>query len=323
MTVQERSSRRQIAITLLVFPLVGPTAAALTIAVPLALLGLFTLGPGGLLYYLFLAAWWLPGMYKLLAPPFLLAGVFVAFAGAIVTRPSILVAFIAAELAFSVYFAFWLLVPGGVEAVVFDYAKVWSVFRGQPWSVLIILVATAACWLLIRALDTRGPQAIPDPGSSDRAAKWKVLWGVAATVIGAMTLAAVFAISARSTATAWKDCTEGDAEDALRGCTVILDRAADESTEKRVAAYLRRGHFRENLKTTSPAPFADYSEVTRLAPDRAEGYGRRRLAYARRDEHDGACRSRHGAAAGYECLSSDTLRRVVHLRGGRRRAGKQ
>jgi tetratricopeptide (TPR) repeat protein len=288
MSGQERPSRRRLVIgPVLVFPLVGPAAAALTVAAPLALLGLFTLGPGGLAYYALLAAWWLPGMYKLLAPPFLLTGIFVALAGIFAARLSIVVALIAAELAFSTYFALWLLIPGGVEIVAPDYANLWAGFRGTPWSVLLVLVATAVCWRLARAMDAGGSQALPDISSSRRAARWEAPGGVAAVVVGAAALATVLFLSARSPATAWKDCTEGNYEDALRGCTVIVGRAADESPERRATAYLRRGSAREGYSQDLTGAIADYSEAIRLAPDRAEAYGRRGLAYARRGETDG------------------------------------
>ena len=316
MTGQERPHAAGSAIgPVLVFPLVGPAAVALTMAAPLALLGLFTLGPGGLLYYLFLAGWWMPGLYRLLAPPFLLTGIFIALAGVIVARPSIIVALAAAEFAFSAYFGFWLLIPGGVEMVAPDYANLWAGFRVTPWSVVVVLIATAACWGLTRKMETRGSQALPDLSSSERAARWEVLGGVAATVVGAAALAAVLAVSARLPATAWKDCTEGNYEDRFRGCTAIIERAADESAERRATAYLRRGSAREDVNQDVAGAIADYSEAIRLAPDRAEAYGRRGLAYARRGEHDGTIADLDTALKlDPDVLSPDTYR-VFRARG--------
>jgi tetratricopeptide (TPR) repeat protein len=285
----ERPSSRRLAIApLFVFPLIGPAAVALTMAAPLAILGLFTLGPGGLLYYLFLGGWWLPGLYKLLAPPFVLTGIFVALAGVTVARPSIIIALIAAEFAFTAYFAFWLLIPGGVEMVAPDYANLWAGFRKTPWSVVLVLIATAGCWFLTRARDPNGSQALPDLSAPKRGARWNALAGVAAMVVGAAALVAVLAISARLPATAWKDCNEGTYEDRFRGCTAIIERAADESAERRATAYLRRGSAREDVNQDLAGAVADYSEAIRLAPDRAEAYGRRGLAYARQGEFDGA-----------------------------------
>lgn len=158
-------------IPLLVYPLVGPAAVALVIAVPLAILGLFILGPGGLVYYLFLAAWWLPGLYKLLGPPFLLTRIGVALAGLFVPQRSIILALIAAELAFSLYFGIWILIPGGVEIVAPDYANFSAGIRGSPWSVLFVLAATAVCWFVMRKLERSGSQARPDSSRTKSAAR--------------------------------------------------------------------------------------------------------------------------------------------------------
>jgi tetratricopeptide (TPR) repeat protein len=285
---QERPSRRRVSVgPVLVYPLFGPAAMGLTMAVPLAILGLFTLGPGGLLYYVILAGWWLPGLYKLFAPPFLLTGIFIGLTGVFITRwSSIIVAMIAAELAFSAYFGIWLLIPGEVEAVAPDYAKLWPSLRGSPASVLPVLTATAGCWFLMRAIERGGSPAICEPSDPAYAARWRPRGGVAAMVIGAAGLAAVFAGTGRSPAIAWKECTEGSGEDRIRGCTIIVERVAEESAQRRATAHLRRGSAYDNFNQPSPRAIADFSAAISLAPQLAEAHARRGLAYARTGEYD-------------------------------------
>jgi tetratricopeptide (TPR) repeat protein len=113
-----------------------------------------------------------------------------------------------------------------------------------------------------------------------------------AVVLGAVGLAAVLwavlgAIN-RNPATAWKDCTQGGWEDRMRGCTVIVEHAADEPVDRRVTAYIRRGLAYEVLGQDLAKAIADYSEAIHLDPLVPEAYGPRGLAYARRGEDDQA-----------------------------------
>jgi tetratricopeptide (TPR) repeat protein len=261
-----------------VYPLIGPGALVLTMAVPLAVIGLFVLGPGGLLYYFLLAGWWLPGLYALFAPPFLLTGILVALAGWIGGRFSLLAAVAATEVAFLAYFAFWYLLPGGIGIFFFDYANLWGSFSRNPWTGIFVLPGTVASWYVLRRL-RHGAARPPTASIGEKA----VLVGIAA--IAAAGLGYVLTAHTRIPAVAWKDCLGGDFRDAIRGCTAIVDAGADQPVERRVTAYLRRGSAHENNRDFKRA-VADYSEAIRLDPSNAGAHVRRALAYASLGDDD-------------------------------------
>jgi lipoprotein NlpI len=273
---------------LIVFPLIGPALAVLVVAVPLALVSLFTPGPGGLLYFLFLGGWWIPGFYSLLAPPFFVTGILVALAGLVIRRFLLVVALVAAEFAFLAYFAFWHWLQSGAETSVPDYANLRSGFFGTAGSVLLVLVATAGCWLVLRFIKASAPQIASSPADAAPPSRWEIPVLAVALVAGAAGLAAMLAANARLPATAWRDCTQGGYDDRIRGCTVIVERPADESTGRRVTAYLRRGSAYQDLNRDLALAIADYTEAIRLDPLVAEGYGGRGLAYARLSRDDEA-----------------------------------
>jgi Tfp pilus assembly protein PilF len=271
--------------SLVVFPLIGPAAVALMVAGPLALLGLLTLGPGGLLYYLFLAGWWLPGLYALFGPPFFCTGVLVALAGFTLRRSSLLLALVAAEFAFAAYFSAWYFVPGGFERFSPDYAHLQSGFFRTPWSVLAVLGGTAAGWFATRIFAQSLPVTVPDPAAAGRWSRWEAPALGGLLLIGMAGLAAVLAAFTRLPATAWKDCTEAGYEERIHGCTVIVETAEEPAT-RRATAYLRRGVAYEELNRGLARAISDYSDAIRLDPMLAEAYGRRGLAYASRGEDD-------------------------------------
>lgn len=148
MSQRLRFSIGQAFVPLVVFPLLGPVLWLLTLVIPLALLSLVTFGLGGMLYFQFLGAWWLPGLYILLAPPFLVTGVLIGLASLALGRLSLLATLLAAELAFCAYFAatYWI---GGDTAN--DYANLRASFFKSPSSVITILIAATGCWFVRRA----------------------------------------------------------------------------------------------------------------------------------------------------------------------------
>lgn len=107
-------------------------------------------------------------------------------------------------------------------------------------------------------------------------------------------LATVVVSQGLSSTVAWKDCTEGTYETAIRGCTVILASAAEKSDERRATAHFRRGVAHDDLDQHAIRPpadsraraIADFSAAILLAPDLAEAHVRRGLLYARRGNHD-------------------------------------
>lgn len=271
------SGRHLVVASLVVFPLVGPATIALALAVPLAVLSLFAIGPGGILYYLVLMIFWMPALYALLALPYFLSGVLVAFAGIVLRRSSLLVALIATELAFGVYLAvsyltFGRVIPIGVPA----YADMLPILR-SPGAVLVILVGAALCWLIVRSIAR--PPAVRI-ARSERAVALGIM------VAGAVGLAGMLALGSRQPAVAWKDCTEGGWYERMRGCTVIIERGDREPVARRVIAHIRRGGALEEFRQNLTDAIADYSEAIRLDPQHAAAYASRGLAYARQGAHD-------------------------------------
>jgi tetratricopeptide (TPR) repeat protein len=274
-----RSARRFALAPLLVYPLLGPAAVALIIAGPLALLSLFVLGPGGVLYYLFLGGWWLPALYQLLAAPFFAAGLCVAAIQYLRGRPSLLAALAAAGSAFAAYFAGWFYLLG-IDASARDYANISSSLQSPSTAALVLLAATA-CWYVSRYMQAQSAEAAPP-------SPWQTwVWGAAAA-IAAAAFAAVLAGSQRLPAVAWKECNGQGWDERIRGCTVIIERGPEEPVERRVTAYMRRGFAYDFLNRDLGKAIADYSEAIRLDPQLAEAYGRRGLAHARRGEDEQA-----------------------------------
>ncbi|MGH6771489.1 MAG: tetratricopeptide repeat protein, partial [Xanthobacteraceae bacterium] len=276
------SRRHLIFASLVVFPLIGPVAIALALSLPLAVIGLFVLGPGGLLYYFMLMTWWLPALYALLALPYFLSGVLVALAGIVFKRASLVIALIATELAFCAYLgvsylAFGRVIPVGMR----DYANMSPMFQSSG-SVLVILAGAAVCWYVVRRIAR--PPAAP-------AARSERLVGFGVMLAGAVGLAATLGLGSQQPEIAWKDCTTGGWIEQRRGCTVIIQRGDREPVERRVIAYLRRGRaYEEGRARQTREDFiraiADYTEAIRLDPSRAEAYASRGLAYAYLGQHD-------------------------------------
>lgn len=264
---------------LFVYPIVGPGALVLVMVLPLATIGLFALGPGGVIYYLVLASWWLGEIYQLLAPPFLLTGLLVGLSGRTGARAPLLVAVAATEIAFFVYFGFWQLVPGGVAAVLHDYANLWSGFSASPWSAVAVLPGTIAGWYVCRRLAP--PASAAAPRSKPLAAG-----AIGIAVIFGVGFGQVLLSDTRRPERAWKDCLAGDQQDNIRGCTAIIDRGAEEALDRRVTAYLRRGHARDNFSRDLVGAIADYTDAIRLDPTNANAFVSRGMAHARRGEDD-------------------------------------
>jgi len=227
------------------------------------------------LYYLFLGGWWLPALYKLLAAPFFAAGLFVAATQLLLGRPSLLAALAAAGIAFAAYFAGWFYLIG-IETIARDYANIFSSLQ-SPWTAALVLLAATACWYVTRYMQPHSREAAPPSSWQTR------VFGVVAA-LAAAAFAAVLAGSERLPAVAWRECNEGGWDERIRGCTVIIERGAEEPIARRVTAYMRRGYAYDFLNRDLGKAIADYTEAIRLDPQLAEAYGRRGLAHARRGE---------------------------------------
>jgi tetratricopeptide (TPR) repeat protein len=271
------SQRHLIFAALVVFPLVGPLAIALAVGGPLVLMGLFVLGPGGLLYYFMLMTWWLPALYALLALPYFLTGVLVTLAGVLLRRSSLAIALIAAELAFVIYLAASYLAFGRVIAIgAPDHANIAPMLR-SPGSALVILVGAAICWFIIRRIAR--PPAV-------QGSRWERPVALGVMLAGAVGLAAMLAQGARQPEIAWKDCTEGGWNERMRGCSVIIGRGDREPVARRVTAHLRRATAYEELRRDFTRAIADYTEAIRLDTSNAAAYASRALVHARQGAHD-------------------------------------
>lgn len=293
MTGKSAPSRGRFAVaTLLVFPIAGPAAVAFTMAGPLAVAGLFSLGPGGAFYAIFLALWWLPGLYELLAPPFLLTAASFLLASWIVRQTTLVLSLLAAELAFFVYFTAWHFVPGGLDALSHDYANLRAGFLRSPGAIFGVLIATAICWWIVRRV-TAGREA--EPLNVTRPWQRGYLALAAAAGIGGVALAVLPSRIPLPPAEAWRDCTDTTARGGdvrIRGCTDVIRRESNEPADRRATAYLRRGavyadrglnagHRQDLARAVS-----DYTEAIRLDPNRAEAYMGRGLCHARLEEGD-------------------------------------
>ena len=273
-------------VSLIVFPLVGPLALALTVAVPGAIVGLFSYGPVGLIYFLALVVSLMPALYALLDPAYLCVGVLTAMVEVIVKRLSLLGTLLTAEIAFVAYFAVWNWLPGirlsGAHARMSS-----DLLQSPAWMAPMVLIGTAACWFVLRAM------LIQLEAGSDLPWLWPASrWGralmIAALGVATLSLAAVFDGSTEVPAIAWKDCESGSWDQHMRGCTAIIKKGSEESVEHRVDAYVNRGRAYEEIRHDLERAIADYSEAIRLAPGHAEAYAYRGLAYARLGKDDEA-----------------------------------
>jgi tetratricopeptide (TPR) repeat protein len=294
--------------SLIVFPVVGPGAIALAAGLPLAVMGLFILGPGGLLYYLILMIWWMPALYAVLALPYFLTGVLVALAGVVLGRASLLVALIAAEFAFAAYLAVSYLIFGRIVAIgTPDYVNFASMLRA-PGAVLVVLAGAAICWFVVHRV-ARPPAA--------RIGWWRRSIAIGAAIAGAAGLAAVFAQGARVPEVAWRDCTDGGWDDRMRGCTVIIERGDHEPVARRVTAYLRRGAAYEEpvFKNDLTRAIADYTEAIRLDPLSAAAFIRRGLAHFSQGDYDRTLADTDMALKLDPNLGGEMAYRVFRVRG--------
>jgi hypothetical protein len=115
--------------------------------IPLAVMGLFTLGPSALLYALALAIFWLPASYVVLAPPFLLTGLIVAVILRKKGSVTLIDAAIASLFAFSAYFVITILVIGTIpfrDWITLPPRE--QTFGAYTSAVILLPVTTAICW---------------------------------------------------------------------------------------------------------------------------------------------------------------------------------
>lgn len=273
---------------IIIFPLVGPIAIVALMAVPLAIIGLFSLGPGGLFYYLLLASWWLPVLYALLGPPYFLTGLVFSLLAFLFGTRSLAVAITAAMLAFAAYFGAWLALPEDFArlVLVYDYANIRSGLF-QPQSVFGIMLGTFGAWLVQRAVMRRVAFGVPDYSPTRPSARFTEAIFLVVALVAALGFAGVLYMIPRNPEQAWKECTDRNSawDERIRGCSVIA-RRTEEPADRRATAYYRRGNAYDSGYRRYADAVADYTEAIRHNPQLAEAYLNRGLAYAQLHQYD-------------------------------------
>jgi len=169
-------------VPLIVFPLVGPLAPVLMVAVAGAIVGLFSYGPVGLLYFLALLVAGMPGWYAFFGPGYLCAGVLTAMVEVILKRLSLLGALLATEIAFVVYFAFWNWL-GGIGGTRLSGSD-----SRPALTVPIVLIGAVACWFVLRAMRIQS-ETVADLPRLWPASRWRRVLMIAALAAGTLSLA--------------------------------------------------------------------------------------------------------------------------------------
>ena len=141
---------RLIAIVL-VFALLGPIVWALIFVVLFGTIGIVTMGPmaifAGLMYF----SWWLPAIYVLLGPPFLLTGVLYAAAVRLFAPGSLVSALLAGAVAFAAYLGAYYWLTGSFDT---PSSRLGPSFLADPWSIAwIAVLGVLPCWWLTRDWD--------------------------------------------------------------------------------------------------------------------------------------------------------------------------
>lgn len=148
MSAESRVSRERLLAIVFVFPLLGPTVGSIFFVLLFGTVGMLSMGPlaifAGLTYFF----WWLPSLYAVYGPPFLLTGLLYALAVRCSAPLSLLNALIAAVVAFSAYLgARYVLTGGIVQSDLRLGPNIW----GNPGAIAgMILIGVVPSWWLVR-----------------------------------------------------------------------------------------------------------------------------------------------------------------------------
>ncbi len=141
------SPGRMIAIVA-VFAGLGPLAGPALMWAAVCIFGIFSLGPGALLMFPLYMMFWMPMLYILYGPPFLLSGIFYAAAARFTGQQTLAMAIMATVAAFALFFGGLLLVTGAVRPV--------TVVMGSPMTYELgsttfnTVIGVVVCWWLVR-----------------------------------------------------------------------------------------------------------------------------------------------------------------------------
>jgi hypothetical protein len=147
-SAEPRVSPQRLLAIVVVFTFLGPTVGAMLFVVLFGTVGIITMGPfaifGGLMYFF----WWLPSLYAVYGPPFLLTGLLYALAVRFFAPASLLNAVIAGAVGFAVYLGARYGLTGSLaetDKIIGPHA--WS----EPQSIAgMILIGVVPSWWLVR-----------------------------------------------------------------------------------------------------------------------------------------------------------------------------
>ena len=134
------------------FMLLGPLVPGLLFVLIFAISGLFSMGLDALLGGLTHFFWWLPSLYVVYGPPFLLTGIVCALAARF-HRLSLLAALLSGAIAFSLYLGIRYLMFGTLEEA--DKVIGPGAWSGVGIVVGLVTVSVLPCWWIVRDRPTR------------------------------------------------------------------------------------------------------------------------------------------------------------------------
>jgi hypothetical protein len=131
-----------------IFVVIGPIAAPLLFAAFFGTFGMLAMGPAAILVGLMYFFWWLPAVYTVFGPPYLLTGILYAGAVRLFAPESLLTAMIAAAVAFPAFLglSYWL--TGTINLA--GTTRLGPDPLVDIWSNLGFAAGVFACWWLVR-----------------------------------------------------------------------------------------------------------------------------------------------------------------------------
>lgn len=146
------SPQRLLAVVM-VFALLGPIVWALMFVVLFGTFGMVTMGPAAIFAGLMYFFWWLPSIYAVFGPPFLLAGMLYALAVRVFAPESLVSALIAAIVAFPAYLGVRYWVMGSLDTT---GSALGPNALSDLWNVAgLAAMGVVPCWWLVRDRDGR------------------------------------------------------------------------------------------------------------------------------------------------------------------------
>jgi hypothetical protein len=131
-----------------VFVVIGPIAAPLLFAAFFGTFGMLAMGPAAILVGFMYFFWWLPAVYTVFGPPYLLTGIFYAGAVRLFAPESLLTAMVAGAVAFPAFLglSYWLTGTFNLAGT----TRLGPDPLVDAWSILGFAAGVFACWWLVR-----------------------------------------------------------------------------------------------------------------------------------------------------------------------------